>query len=218
MDGNGRWAKKRKKPRTTGHREGLKTAKLIAGAAVNAGIKYITLYTFSTENWKRAEEEVSFLMKLVGQHLKKEMDFYRKNKIRVRHTGDITYLPEDVQREILQVLNDTSEFDRMTINLAINYGGRNEIIRAVNKFISGGSAAEMSERDLVNNLDCPDLPDPDLIIRTGGEKRLSNFLLWQSAYSELYFSSKLWPDWSEKDLYEAIHDYQNRDRKFGGVT
>ena len=220
MDGNGRWAQRRNTIRSVGHKEGLQTAKKIVKIASDIGIKYITLYTFSTENWKRAEDEVNFLMRLISQYLKKEYNFYRENHIRVLHSGDISLLPPYVQRELQVVLQDTEHFDGIVVNLAINYGGRDEIIRSVNRWLqkqSSQSFPEIEEHDIRTHLDCPDLPDPDLIIRTGGEQRLSNFLLWESAYSEYYFSDKLWPDFSEKDLLMALEDFGHRTRKYGGV-
>lgn len=219
MDGNGRWAKNRGKPRTIGHREGLEAAKRIVKAASDLGIKFVTLYTFSTENWKRAEEEVSFLMNLISRHLKKEMDFYRKNEIRVVHSGKLTGLPESVQQEINTVIKSTSMFKGTAVNLAVNYGGRDEIIRAMSRWLdSGGSAKDLTEDAISKNMDCPDFPDPDLIVRTAGEQRLSNFLIWQCAYSEFYYSDKLWPDWQSEDLEKAVISFQNRNRKFGGIN
>ncbi len=222
MDGNGRWAKSRNLPRSAGHKEGLKAAKSVVKAASDLGVPYVTLYTFSTENWKRAKEEISFLMRLIRMHLKKEWDFYRENRIKVVHSGDLSRLPQSIQREIQSVVHDTSEFDRMTLNLAINYGGRDEIVRGVNRWLAsretGGAEGQfLTESMLRDNLDCPAIPDADLIIRTGEEQRTSNFLLWQSAYSELYFSAKLWPDWCPDDLYEAICAYQRRRRNYGAV-
>lgn len=216
MDGNGRWAKSQGKIRSVGHREGLDAAKLIVKAASDLGIKYITLYTFSTENWKRAEEEVSYLMKLIGQHLKKEMDFYKTNKIRVVHSGDLSGLPANVRSEITSVVESTSAFEGTAVNLAINYGGRDEIIRAINRWKDSETSDKLTEDVLSSYLDCPDFPNPDMIIRTAGEQRLSNFLVWQCAYSEFYYSSKLWPDWGKEDLIEAISSFQHRQRKFGG--
>ena len=218
MDGNGRWAVKRGLIRTQGHLEGLKTAKKIVKAARDIGIKYLTLYAFSTENWKRASEEVSFIMSLVKQYLKAEFDFSKANKIRTRFAGDLAGLPLDIQKELIESIEDTKDFDGMQVILAINYGGRNEIARAFRRFAAGGSmenALNISEKDVAANLDNPDIPDPDLIIRTAGEYRTSNFLLWQSAYSEIFISDKLWPDWEKKDLEEAIEDYQKRERRFG---
>ena len=222
MDGNGRWAQQRNIVRSAGHREGLKAAKRIVRAASEIGIGYLTLYTFSTENWKRTVGEVGFLMKLIAQNLKKEYDFYRDNRIRVVHSGNLDMLPPIVQKEIQDVTQDTARFDRLVVNLAINYGGRDEIVRSVNRWLHShngnlSQTVELSEGALHDFLDRPDIPDPDLIIRTGGEQRLSNFLLWESAYSEYYFSRKLWPDWAAEDLFEAVEAYTGRNRKYGGV-
>ena len=219
MDGNGRWAQNLGKPRSFGHREGLEAAKRITKAASEIGIKYITLYVFSTENWKRTEAEVSFLMQLLKYHLKKEFDFYRENQTRVLHSGNITALPEAVQKEIRSVVKDTSDYTGLTVNLAINYGGRDEIMRAANKWLEKNKSSNslITEKDILSFMDQPEVPDPDLIIRTAGEKRLSNFLLWESAYSEFYFSDKFWPEWTKADLEEAVDNYMTRDRKFGAV-
>ena len=219
MDGNGRWAQNIGKPRSFGHREGLEAAKRITKAASEMGIKYITLYVFSTENWKRTEAEVSFLMQLLKYHLKKELDFYRENQTKVLHSGDISALPTQVQNELKSVIKDTADYEGLTVNLAINYGGRNEIIRAANKWLEKNRSENtlLSEKDLVSFMDQPEVPDPDLIIRTAGEKRLSNFLLWESAYSEFYFSDKFWPEWTKTELEAAVNEYMNRDRKFGAV-
>lgn len=217
MDGNGRWAKKRGLNRTKGHQEGLNTAKRIVKAAAQAGVKYLSLYAFSTENWKRAEEEVSFLMFLIKTHLKKEYDFYRENQIRVVHSGNLKGLPADVQKEIAAVANDTKDYNGLTVNLLINYGGRDEIVRSVNRIIENGIKKEITENDIRDNLDNPQVPDVDLMIRSSGEERLSNFLLWQCAYSEFYYSNVLWPDFSVDDFDKALEAYNNRNRRFGGV-
>ncbi|MBQ6674336.1 MAG: di-trans,poly-cis-decaprenylcistransferase [Spirochaetia bacterium] len=217
MDGNGRWAKERGKPRTFGHSEGVKTAKRIAKAASDMGVKYLSLYTFSTENWKRSETEVKFLMQLLKKHLREQFSFYKENNIRVVHTGSLERLPKVVQKEILDVEDLTKDFNGMTANLVINYGGRDEIVRAVRRLKESGET-EITEEKLSAALDHPEIPDPDLIIRTGGELRISNFLLWESAYSELYFSRKYWPDWKPEDLKEALESYAGRNRRYGGVT
>ncbi|MCL2208617.1 MAG: polyprenyl diphosphate synthase [Treponema sp.] len=218
MDGNGRWAQQRSLVRTQGHLEGLKAAKRITKAASDIGIKYLTLYAFSTENWKRASDEVNFIMGLVKQFLRSEMDFSVKNKIRVRHAGDFSGLPHDIQKEISQTMEDTSGFDGMQVILAINYGGRDEIIRAVRRYISGGNISDISEKELSSYMDNPDIPDPDLIIRSAGECRTSNFLLWEGAYSEIFVSKKLWPDWDREDLEDALENYKKRERRFGGIA
>jgi undecaprenyl diphosphate synthase len=214
MDGNGRWAKARGLPRSEGHREGLNTAKAIVKAAEELGVLFLSLYVFSTENWKRASDEVGFLMRLIKQHLSAELDFYRANGIRVLHSGDPEGLPADVLREIREVEADTAAFGRMTVNLAINYGGRDEIARAARRRSAAG--IEPSVEALRGAMDHPELPDPDLVIRTSDELRMSNFLTWESAYSELWFSPKLWPDFTRDDLAAAIAAYANRDRRFGG--
>ncbi|MEN6476601.1 MAG: polyprenyl diphosphate synthase [Rectinema sp.] len=219
MDGNRRWAKVHGLPRTEGHREGLKAAKRIVSAAEDSGVRYLSLYAFSTENWKRTNDEVGFLMSLIGSHLSKELDFYRERGIRVHHSGDPEGLPPDIARELDEVAADTAGFERMTVNLAINYGGRDEIVRAMRKATAAGFPPEtLDENGLRRWLDQPSLPDPDLLIRTGGEFRISNFLLWQTAYSELYFSEKLWPDFGPQDFMAALEDYSKRDRRFGGAS
>lgn len=217
MDGNGRWAKDRGLIRSKGHREGLESAKRIVKAASDLGLKYISLYVFSTENWKRAEDEVSFLMVLIKTYLKSEFKFYKENKIKVVHSGDLKQLPTDIQKEITTIVHETKEFNGLTMNLLINYGGKDEIIRAVNKWRESKDPAKLTEDILYSHFDAPIVPPLDLIVRSAGERRLSNFLLWQSAYSEYYFSEKLWPDWHEKDLYDAILAFQNRDRRYGGI-
>jgi undecaprenyl diphosphate synthase len=219
MDGNGRWAQARGLLRTEGHREGLKVAKQIVKAASDMKIDFLTLYVFSTENWKRTSDEVGFIMRLVRQYLKSEFNFCRENHIRVRHAGDLLRLPLDIAKDITDVCRDTETFTGMQVILALNYGGRDEIVRAVNKALANisGKEIEINETVIADHLDNPDIPDPDLIIRTAGEHRISNFLLWESAYSEYYISEKLWPDWSGTDLVEAIKNFQERERRYGGT-
>lgn len=214
MDGNGRWAKKRNFPRTKGHKEGLETAKKIIKAARSLGIKYVTLYTFSTENWKRTQEEVGFLMNLITTHLRSEFDFYRQNEVRVQHIGNLQGLPPDVQKEIVSTIEDCKNFTGITAVLAINYGGKDEIVRAIKKITK---IDELTEQSFSQMLDFPELPDTDLIIRTGGEKRISNILLWQSAYAELIFSDTLWPDYTEDEFLSHIAEFQQRNRRFGSA-
>jgi undecaprenyl diphosphate synthase len=219
MDGNGRWAKKRSQNRTQGHLEGLKTAKRIVKAAADLGVSYLTLYAFSTENWKRTAEEVGFIMGLVKRYLIEEMDFYRQNGIRIRHAGDFDGLPADIQKEIRRAMLDTREFPGLQVILALNYGGRDEICRAVGRMEKDRDAAGKAptEDAIRQYLDNPDVPDPDLVIRTAGEYRTSNFLLWEAAYSEYYISDILWPDWTEADFKAAVTDFQKRERRYGGV-
>lgn len=218
MDGNGRWAKQRNLPRTSGHKEGLDVAKVIVKAAAEIGIKYVTLYTFSTENWKRAQEEVGFLMNLIRGHLRAEFQFYKQNGIRIKHLGDLSGLPEDVQTEIKKAMEETADFTGLTVVLAINYGGRDEIVRGVKKLLSEGkSISDITESDISNSFDIPELPDVDLLIRTGGELRLSNFLLWHAAYAEFLFTNTLWPDYNKEEFLKDIDSFKNRTRRFGGV-
>jgi undecaprenyl diphosphate synthase len=221
MDGNGRWAAGRGLMRTQGHLEGLKAAKRIVKAASGMGIRFLTLYVFSTENWKRTAEETGFIMGLVKQYLRAELAFYRENRIRIRHTGDVSGLPPEIAVELKGAIDETKDFDGLQVILALNYGGRDEIVRAVRRMTNADNNAdsgrEISEETLRNFLDNPDVPDPDLIIRSAGEYRISNFLLWEGAYSEYYVSQTLWPDWTEDEFSKALEAYQNRERKFGGV-
>lgn len=218
MDGNGRWAKQKGLIRTKGHEEGLKKAKLIAKVASNIGIKYLTLYVFSTENWKRTQQEVGFLMNLIHSHLKQELKFYSDNKIRVKLLGNMEGLPKNIQEDILETEEETKDFDGLTICLAINYGGRDELVRSVKKIIDKQLPAKsISEKDISENFDIPDLPDVDLLIRTGGELRLSNFLIWHASYAELIFTKTLWPDYNEDEFYDNILEFQKRTRRFGAV-
>ena len=216
MDGNGRWAKQRGQNRTQGHKHGLESAKAVVKKAADLGIKYITLYTFSTENWKRTSDEVGFLMSLIKVHLRAELAFYAENKIRVQHMGDLAGLPADISDEISWIVKETAQFTNTTVVLAINYGGQDEILRSIRK-LNPDSLKNLTQAQFEMNLDLPELPPMDLLIRTGGEKRISNFLLWQSAYAELYFSDLLWPDWNGDILLEALLDYQTRNRRFGAI-
>lgn len=217
MDGNGRWAQKRGLIRTAGHKEGLETAKKIVKAAAEHGVKYVTLYTFSTENWKRTQDEVGYLMGLIKTHLRAEFQFYKENRIRIEHIGDLKGLPSDVQKEIETAKEETAHFSGLTVVLAINYGARNEILRAAEKLgkISRGMP---TENDFSSCFDIPELPDVDLLIRTGGEKRLSNFLLWHAAYAELVFTDTLWPDYTKEEFQKNIEEFSSRNRRFGGVN
>ena len=216
MDGNGRWATQRKLPRSAGHDKGLHTVKAIVKAAADLGIKHLTLYIFSTENWKRTQAEVGFLMNLIHTHLRQELNFYKENGIKLNHIGDLSALPEGIQQDITQAIEDTKGFDGMTLNLAINYGGRDEIIRGIKKIIAKGTKSEeISEQLISSSLDMPDSPDVDLLIRTGGEKRLSNFLLWHIPYAEQIYIDTLWPDYTVEEFYGNIEEYQHRSRRFG---
>ena len=216
MDGNGRWATQRKLPRTAGHDKGLHTVKAIVKAASDLGIKYLTLYIFSTENWKRTEKEVGFLMNLIHTHLKQELDFYTENGIKLHHIGDLNALPPSIKNDITEAVEDTKNFDGMTLNLAINYGGRDELIRGIKKIIKNGTSEEDITEELISkSLDMPESPDVDLLIRTGGEKRLSNFLLWHIPYAEQIYIDTLWPDYTIDEFYGNIEEFQKRNRRFG---
>jgi undecaprenyl diphosphate synthase len=220
MDGNGRWARERGQIRTQGHLEGLKTAKRIVKAASDVGLSYLTLYVFSTENWKRAADEVAFIMALVGQYLRAELDFYRENRIRIRHTGDAGRLPPDIAKELRADCEDTRDVPGMQVILALNYGGRDEIIRGIRTLLAeyADGAGEIREANFRCYLDNPDLPDPDLIIRTAGEMRMSNFLLWEGAYAEYWVSEKFWPDFTEDDFKTALARFGKRERRYGGAN
>ncbi|MGL6099290.1 MAG: isoprenyl transferase [Fusobacteriaceae bacterium] len=215
MDGNGRWAKKRFLPRTVGHNEGAKTLRKILTHSQKIGIRYLTVYAFSTENWKRAEEEVGALMALFKKYLQTEEREFMKNDVKFIVSGRREGVNQGLLDAIDRVQKNTSENKGITLNLAFNYGGRSEIIDGINKIIESGekNITEESFRKYLYN----DIPDPELLIRTSGEIRISNFLLWQIAYSEIYITEKLWPDFDERDLELAIESYTKRERRFGGV-
>jgi len=218
MDGNGRWAEKRKLPRIFGHKEGIKAVRKIVKTAKKFNIKYLTLYAFSTENWKRPKEEVSFLFSLIEKKLRKEGENLNRNNVKVEFSGRRQQLPEKLVEIMDYVQNLTKNNNGLTLIFAINYGGRQEILDAIEKIIKKTNIKEIKEENFRNFLYLPDVPDVDLIIRTAGEKRLSNFLLWQSAYSEFYFTNVLWPDFGKDDFYKALVSYQKRKRKFGGLV
>jgi len=218
MDGNGRWAEARGERRTHGHLAGLDAAKRVVKAAADMGIGYLTLYVFSTENWKRTADEVGYIMGLVKQYLRSELEFYRENRIRLRYAGDAAGLPPDIAAEIMDVSGQTADAEGIQVILALNYGGRDEIVRAVRRAAAAGeNCLAISEAVIARYLDNPDVPDADLVIRSAGEFRTSNFLLWEGAYAEYYVSPVLWPDWTGKELSLAVEAYQKRKRKFGGV-
>lgn len=208
MDGNRRWAKKRGLPASLGHKKGYENFKKIAEACYKMGVKILTVYAFSTENWKRSKTEVSFLMNLFENVLKNELNFFRDKKIKFNAIGQIKRLPDKLQKLVSEAMNETKNNKGGVLNLAMSYGGRAEILDAVKKSIK-------EKKSFEDCLYTAGQPDPDLLIRTGGEMRLSGFLPWQSVYSELYFSEKMWPDFSEKDLMLAIKEFQNRKRRFG---
>ncbi len=223
MDGNGRWAKKRFLPRIMGHRQGAKTVKEIVTAARRWGIRYLTLYAFSKENWSRPKEEVDALMDLLSEYLQRELDELLGNKIRLRAIGDIEDLPPRVRTILFDTMNRTSKNYEMQLILALSYGGRAEIARAAKRLSLDVLQGKLRPDDVNKNtfksyLYTSDVPDPDLIIRTSGEMRLSNFLLYQAAYSELYITDTLWPDFNENELLKALEDYSRRERRFGKTS
>ena len=223
MDGNGRWAKKRGLPRVAGHKRGVDTVREIVEACAEIGVKYLTLYTFSTENWKRPKEEVSTLMRLLLNSLRDRVNELNDNDIRLTTIGDTSSLPQEVQKQLLADIDRTKENKKMVLNLALSYSGRWELLEAI-KEIAKSSKEGKLEIDQINeslvskNLTTKNMPDPDLVIRTSGEFIVSNFLLWQIAYSEFVITETLWPDFSKNDLYEAIHKFQTRERRFGKVS
>jgi undecaprenyl diphosphate synthase len=219
MDGNGRWAELRGLPRIEGHRRGVERIKEVVEVSAELGLKALTLYAFSIENWRRPSSEVTTLMKLLELYLKKEFGNLIKNNIVFKTIGDIWRLPEDIQRVIRETEEKTSFNKGMILVAAWSYSGRNEILRAIKKMLySGVSPEEITEEVFNSYLDTAGLPAPDLIIRTSGEMRISNFLLWQGAYSELYFTDTLWPDFTKDEFLLAIQDYQRRERRFGSIS
>lgn len=220
MDGNGRWAEQRHLPRILGHRKGVETVQVIVDECLKLGVRYLTLYAFSSENWGRPQDEVKALMGLLGSFLKKELPQLQKQGIRLMAVGELDRLPKAVNNILQDIIRKTEKNDRMVLNLALSYGSRNELTRALRSLGSEIAAGTLHVEDLTedaidNALDTAGIPDPDLMIRSSGEMRISNFLLWQLAYSELYFTDALWPDFSSELLFKAIEEYSNRQRRFG---
>ncbi|WP_313756534.1 isoprenyl transferase [Tissierella sp.] len=222
MDGNGRWAKKRLLPRNFGHQEGMERVVEIVGAASSLGIQHLSLYAFSTENWKRPMEEVQGLMKILVQYIRRELDKLHKNNVKIQVMGDIEKLPQFAKEEVIRAIEKTSKNTGMILNIGLNYGGRDEIIFGIKNLLielemGKINIDELNEINFSNYLYTKGQPDPDLLIRPSGELRLSNFMLYQIAYTEFYFSDILWPDFTEKHLLLSIIDYQKRNRRFGGI-
>jgi undecaprenyl diphosphate synthase len=218
MDGNGRWAKKRMMPRIAGHRKGVESVRTIVQACAERGIEHLTLFAFSSENWRRPQEEVSLLMELFMRALEGEISRLHKNGIRFRVVGDLDAFGPKIQQLIHDAESLTRANQRLVLNIAANYGGRWDVLQAVNQLIKSGHRGVVSEADLAVNLCLADAPEPDLFIRTGGEQRISNFMLWQLAYAELYFTDVLWPDFNAARLDHAIDSYQRRERRFGRTS
>ena len=215
MDGNGRWATNRNKPRVFGHNEGMKRVVDVVENSLNIGIKYLSLYAFSTENWKRPQKEIDFLMQILIKYIDDQLNKLVTQGVKINILGDISVLPEKVIQKIEYALDSTKDNDKLILNIAINYGSRQEILKAVNTAIEKGEI--LTDDEFSNLLYTRNQPDVDLLIRPGGEKRLSNFLLYQMSYAELYFSDIYWPDFKLESLIDAIYWYQNRDRRFGGL-
>lgn len=222
LDGNGRWAAQHGMPRNIGHTQGAKNVEIICREAWNLGVKYLTVYAFSTENWSRPKEEVDALMKLLRNYMKNCIKTAEKNHMRVRILGDKTGLAEDIQESIAKLEESSKNQDGLNFQIAINYGSRDEILRGMRRMLQDYqenpfSLEELDERKFQGYLDTADIPDPDLLIRTSGEQRISNYLLWQIAYTELYFTNVPWPDFTKEELVKAIEDYNSRDRRYGGI-
>ncbi len=222
MDGNGRWAKKRDLPRTAGHEAGVEAVRKVVRAAAEIGIKYLTLYTFSVENWKRPREEVTALMRLLSRTTRNEIEELNRNNVRLMTTGRIEGLSFSRRQVLAHAMAKTMSNSGLVLNLALNYGGRSEIIDAVKSIATAVRAGKIKTNDIdetlfANHLYTAGLPDPDLLVRTSGEMRISNFLIWQTSYTEMYVTDVLWPDFGRKELFEAVIEYQKRERRFGKV-
>lgn len=218
MDGNGRWARQRGLPRIAGHRAGAKNIRKVVEAFANYGVKYLTLFAFSTENWSRPQKEIHGLLRLLSSSIDKETKAFHEANIKLRHIGKLDRLPLELGRKVKSATEFTKDNTRMTLCLAFDYGSRSEMVDAVRCIKEGNVSPEgINETIFSSYLDTADIPDPDLIIRTGGEIRLSNFLLWQAAYSELYFTPVLWPDFNKKEIEKALLDYRQRQRRFGSL-
>jgi len=218
MDGNGRWARARALPRLAGHRAGVENLRRVLRAAVELGVPIVTLYAFSTENWRRPKKEVRGLLNLLREALKNEVDELHKNGVQLRHIGSLDPLSEDLKEQIHAAVELTKNNDQLIANIAFNYGGRQEIVNAVQQIVKAGYAPEEINEDLISeHLYTASLPDLDLIIRTSGEMRVSNFLIWQGAYAEYYIAPVFWPDFDKNEFYKALLEYSQRDRRFGGL-
>ena len=219
MDGNGRWAKQRGLPRLVGHRQGVNTAQKVVETFLGYRIPYLTLYSFSTENWDRPQVEIKGIFQILEERLEEGVKFAQENSIRIRHLGKPDGLPKRLRERVKEALKLTQNNSQMTVSLAFNYGGRDEIVEAAKTLVLERiSPQDINEKVFSQYLYTSDIPDPDLIIRTGGEIRLSNFLIWQSAYAEIYFTPVLWPDFSKKEINKALVAYSQRQRRFGGLT
>ena len=216
MDGNGRWAKERHMPRTFGHKKAMDNVEEVVDYCFNRGIRYVSLFAFSTENWNRPKEEVDTLFDILRKYFTRLLSRLLKDGVKFRPMGDLSPLPKDVREQILDAAEKTKNNDRFVLNIGINYGGRDDIVRAVNRMIKDGKT-EITEADLSAYLDTAEMPDPDLVVRTSGEERISNFMIYQMAYSELYFPKTLWPDFHKENVEDCIREFSKRNRRYGGV-
>ncbi len=217
MDGNGRWAKRRGLPRVFGHREGAKAVEKAISFAKEVGIRYLSLFAFSTENWERPKSEIDAIFSLLVEYVNKKVPYLLEKNARLRFIGRREGLPDHILTTILEAEEKTNHCDSLDVIIALNYSGRAEIVDAVKKILTENPDIEINEENFRNYLYLPEIPDPDLLIRTSGEKRISNFMLWELAYTELYFTETLWPDFDEKEFLKALYDYQSRERRFGKV-
>jgi undecaprenyl diphosphate synthase len=222
MDGNGRWASTKGLPRAAGHKAGTENLRKIVETCIDLGVKYLTVYAFSTENWKRPKEEVDILMDLLVEYIEKELDILNQNGVKIKAIGNLSWLPKKAESMMKKAENKTMENKKLSLQIALNYGGRKEILDAVISIADKVKSGELQidnidEKTFANQLYTKDIPDPDLMIRTAGEKRISNFLLWQCAYTEFWFTSVFWPNFSPQYLYRAIYEFQRRQRRYGGL-
>ena len=215
MDGNGRWATRRGLPRSLGHKEGVFSVEKTINACLDLGVKICTFFAFSTENWKRSKEEIDGIFSLLRDYISKEENIFIKKHVKLDYIGVLDPFPEDLKKVLLDTKEKTKDYDNLTVIFALNYGGRDDLVRAINKHINNGE--KVNEKSLLLSLDTGEYPEPDIVIRTSGEQRLSNFLLYQMAYAELYFPKVLWPDFNKKHLVKIIKNFNKRERRFGGI-
>ena len=215
MDGNGRWATRRGLPRSLGHKEGVVSVEKTINACLDLGVKICTFFAFSTENWKRSKEEIDGIFSLLRDYISKEENIFIKKHVKLDYIGVLDPFPEDLKKVLLDTKEKTKDYDNLTVIFALNYGGRDDLVRAINKHINNGE--KVNEKSLLLSLDTGEYPEPDIVVRTSGEQRLSNFLLYQMAYAELYFPKVLWPDFNKKHLVKIIKNFNKRERRFGGI-
>lgn len=217
MDGNGRWATKRGMPRNYGHREGVNAIERTINSCLKYGVKYCTFFAFSTENWKRSKEEIEGIFSLLREYITKNDELFLKKEVKINYIGELTPFPDDLKSILVNYVKKTKNFDKLTVTFALNYGGRDDLVRTINRIIKLGYE-NITEHQLLLELDTKNIPEPDFVIRTSGEQRLSNFMLYQMAYSELYFPKVYWPSFNEKHFVKALKIYEKRKRRYGGIS